>query len=152
MAAHVRLKNEFTEDEKNHNLMSWLEYLSDSMVRKLYPLVPWLLVPVLEMKTKMIRAATRQNQQNECAPSEGSDQPGHLPSLIRVFAVRMKKAWVHSYPLSAQRRLIRLGGCQGWSESSLGAQSLCWVCHVAAHNKKKKRCISKTNVKTTIDV
>ena len=27
------------------------------------------------------------------------------PSLIRVFAVRMKKAWVLSYPLRAQRRL-----------------------------------------------
>ena len=23
-----------------------------------------------------------------CAPSEDSDQPGHLPSLIRVFTVR----------------------------------------------------------------
>ena len=23
-----------------------------------------------------------------CAPSEGSDQPGHPPSLIRVFAMR----------------------------------------------------------------
>ena len=23
-----------------------------------------------------------------CAPSEDSDKPGHLPSLIRVFAVR----------------------------------------------------------------
>ena len=50
-------------------------------------------------------ATTWQNQQNECAPSEDSDQPGHPPSLIRVFAVRMKKAWVLSYPLSAQRRL-----------------------------------------------
>ena len=29
-----------------------------------------------------------------CAPSEDSDQSGHPPSLIRVFAVRMKKAWV----------------------------------------------------------
>ena len=36
--------------------------------------------------------------------SNDSDQPGHPPSLIRVFAVRMKKSWVHSYPLSAQRR------------------------------------------------
>ena len=27
------------------------------------------------------------------APSEDSDQPGHPPSLIRVFAVRMKKGW-----------------------------------------------------------
>ena len=43
-------------------------------------------------------------QQNECAPSEDSDQPGHPPSLIRVFAVRMKKPWVLSYPLGAQRR------------------------------------------------
>ena len=31
-------------------------------------------------------AATWQNQQNGCAPSEDSDQPGHPPSLIRVFA------------------------------------------------------------------
>ena len=50
-------------------------------------------------------AATWQNQRNDCAPSEDSDQPGHPPSLIRVFAVRMKKAWVLSFPLSAQRRL-----------------------------------------------
>ena len=40
-----------------------------------------------------------------CTPSEDSDQPGHPPSLIRVFAVRMKKARVLSYPLSAQWRL-----------------------------------------------
>ena len=45
-----------------------------------------------------------------CAPNEGSDQPGHPPSLIRVFAVRMKKAWVPCYPLSfvdfVMRRLM----------------------------------------------
>ena len=46
-------------------------------------------------------------------PSEDSDQPGHPPSLIRVFAVPIKKSWVLSYPLSAQRRLIRLCGCAG---------------------------------------
>ena len=68
-----------------------------------------------------------------CAPSEDSDQPGHPPSLIRVFAVCMKKAWVLSYPLSAQRRLIRLEGCPGWSESSLGGQSFCLLCHEVAH-------------------
>ena len=67
------------------------------------------------------------------ASSEDSDQPGHPPSLIRVFAVRMKKGWIHSYPLSAQRRL-----CSDWADaqadlSSLGAQSLFWFCHVAAH-------------------
>ena len=37
----------------------------------------------------------------DCAPSEESDPP----SLIRDFAVRKKKDWVLSYPLSAQRRL-----------------------------------------------
>ena len=63
-------------------------------------------------------ATSWQNQQNKCAPSEDSDQPwhlpslirvlaepGHPPSLIRVFAVHVKKAWVLSYPFSAQRRL-----------------------------------------------
>ena len=50
-------------------------------------------------------AATWQNQQNDCAPSKDSHQPGHSPSLISVFAVRVNKAWVLSYPLSAQRRL-----------------------------------------------
>ena len=35
-----------------------------------------------------------------CVPCKDSDQPGHLPSLIRVFAVRMKKCWVLSYPWS----------------------------------------------------
>ena len=51
-------------------------------------------------------AATWQNQQCGCAPSEDSDKPGHSPGLIKVF--RMKKPWILSYPLSAQRRL--------WSE------------------------------------
>ena len=52
-----------------------------------------------------IWAAPWQNQQCGCAPSKDSDQPGHPPSLIRVFAVHMKKAWVLSYTLNAQRRL-----------------------------------------------
>ena len=38
-------------------------------------------------------------------PSEDSDQPGHPPNLIRVFAVRMKKFWVLSYPMDAQADL-----------------------------------------------
>ena len=48
---------------------------------------------------------TWQNQQSDCAPSEDSDQPGHPPSLIKVFSVRMKKTWILSYPLNTQRRL-----------------------------------------------
>ena len=57
-----------------------------------------------------------------CAPAK-TDQPGHPPSLIRVFAVRMKKPLVISNPLGAQRRLTRLGGCPGWSEPALGAHA-----------------------------
>ena len=45
------------------------------------------------------------DQQNNLCAQEDSDQPGHLPSLIRVLAVRMTKHWVLSYTLSAQRRL-----------------------------------------------
>ena len=68
-----------------------------------------------------------------CAPSEDSDQPGHPPSLIRVFAVPMKRAWVFSYPMSAQRRL--------WSDRAdaradlnlrWAHRSFCWFCHEAA--------------------
>ena len=64
-----------------------------------------------------------------CAPSEDSDQPGHPPSLIRAFTVRMKKSWFLSYPLSAQRRL--------WSDWA-DAQSFCWICHEAAHFSSKQ--------------
>ena len=31
------------------------------------------------------------------------------------------------------KTLSRLGGCPGLSESSLGANSFCWFCHVVAH-------------------
>ena len=62
-------------------------------------------------------ATTWQNHQNECAPSEASDQPEHPPSLIRVFALRMKNHWVLSYPLSAQRRL--------WSDWADAQTDLC---------------------------
>ena len=44
-----------------------------------------------------------------------------MPSLIRVFAVRMKKAWVLSYPLSAQRRLW-----SDWADAQADL-SLRWV-------------------------
>ena len=49
-----------------------------------------------------------------CAPIEDSDQPGHPPSLIRVFAVRMKKPWslsthwAHSENSDQTRRMSRL--------------------------------------------
>ena len=56
-----------------------------------------------------------------CALSE--DSFGICP-VWTVFAVRMKKHWVLSYPLIAQWRLWSdwADGYPGWSESSLGAQ------------------------------
>ena len=42
-------------------------------------------------------------------------------------SLSMKKSWDLGYPVSGQRRLIRLGGCRGWSESSLGAQVILLV-------------------------
>ena len=56
-----------------------------------------------------------------CAPSEDSDQPGHPPSLIRVFAVRMKKHLTLNYLLSAQWRL--------WSDwvDTQADLSRCWA-------------------------
>ena len=46
----------------------------------------------------VISATSWQNQQYDCAPSEDSDQPGHPPRLIRVFAVRSMAQWVAKDP------------------------------------------------------
>ena len=59
-----------------------------------------------------IWATSWQNQQNK---------PRHPPSLIRVFAVRMKTAWVLSYQLSTQRRLW-----SDWADAQADL-SLRWV-------------------------
>ena len=73
-----------------------------------------------------------QNQQIECTSSEGSDQPGHPPSLIRVFAVCMKKPWFLSYLLSTQRRLWSNWADVQADQSLCWAQSFCWFCHEVA--------------------
>ena len=83
-----------------------------------------------------VRSELHRDKTNKmaCAPSKDSDQPGHPPSLIRVFAVRLKKARILSYPLSAQRRL--------WSDWANAQADLslrwahmpfCWFCHNVAH-------------------
>ena len=61
-----------------------------------------------------------------CASSEDSDQPESSLSAWRKLG-SLATHWVQAMTL------IRLGGCPGWSESSLGAQSFCWFCHEAAH-------------------
>ena len=72
----------------------------------------------------IIWAASWQNQQCGCAPSEYSDEPGHPPSLIRVFVLHSMGSKGPQFSSRGQRRLIRLGGCPGWSESSLGAHAI----------------------------
>ena len=57
-------------------------------------------------------------------PTEDSDQPGHLPTLIRIFTVLLKKG-VGSLSIlkCTGKSLIRLG----WSETLLGAQAILLV-------------------------
>ena len=52
-----------------------------------------------------IWAATWQNQQNECALSEDSGQPGHPPSLLRVFAMRSVDSYGPKLSSCGQLRL-----------------------------------------------
>ena len=67
-------------------------------------------------------------------PSEDSDQPGHPPSLIRVFVVRMKEPLGPYYSLSAQRRL-RSDWSIAQADLSLrwAHRSFCWFCYDVAH-------------------
>ena len=55
--------------------------------------------------TDYIWATSWQNLQNDCAPSEDSDQPRHPPSLIRVFAVRSVGSSGPKLSSCGQRRL-----------------------------------------------
>ena len=69
----------------------------------------------------IIRAPNEKTNKKIYPPSHDSGQPGHAPSLIRVFAISMKKHWVLSYPLSTLRRL--------WSDwaNAQADPSLPWV-------------------------
>ena len=62
-----------------------------------------------------------------CAPSEDTVQPGHLPSLIRVFTVCMKKAWILDHPLSAYEDFYQTGRMPRLIESSLGSHVISLV-------------------------
>ena len=78
-------------------------------------------------------ATACQTNKTTCAPSE--DRSDWASRRIRVFAVCVEKTWVLSYPLSAQRRLIRLGWADAQADLSLrwAQGSVCWFCHAVAH-------------------
>ena len=104
MAAHARLKNEFTEDEKYHNLMSWLVYAywdTDARNKELWwsytipaaheskarcDLQTWLLASFGPRQAYLVFIAY--------ARSEGSGEPAHSRSLARTSAARSYKQWV----------------------------------------------------------
>ena len=79
--------------------------------------------------------ASWQNQQNDYAPSNDSDQPKHLPSLIRVFTVCSMGSSGTKLSSCGQRRLW-----SDWADAQADL-SLRWahmpfvgfvICHVAA--------------------
>ena len=73
----------------------------------------------------MSRSTTKSTKLPVCAAKTLISMTIH--TVWSVFAVRLTKHWILTYPLGAQRRLIRLGGCTGWSESSLGAHAILLV-------------------------
>ena len=66
-------------------------------------------------------AAARQNQPNRFALSEDSDQPGHSPSLIRVFTVHFIGSYEPNDSSCGRRRLW-----SDWADAQADL-SLCWV-------------------------
>ena len=84
-----------------------------------------------------------------CAPSKDSDQPGHLSSLIRVFAVRSMGSWGPKLSSCGQRRLW-----SDWADDQADLSlhwahmPFCWFCHEAAQLKFKggSKCSSKFNI------
>ena len=83
------------------------------------------------MSVRPVKTQIRQNQQNDCVPSEDSDK--HRADAQAYLNLR----WAHSHFV----------GCPGLFESSLGAQTFCWFCHVAVNlgpNSKVMQQFSKS--------
>ena len=87
---------------------------------------------------RCIWANSWQNQQNDCALSEDLDQPGHLPSLIRVFALWAQSVAKDPIFLHADRQR-RLWSDWADAQADLSLRwahmPFCWFCHAAAYMK-----------------
>ena len=96
MAANARLKNEFTENEKYHNLKTWLKLsLSYQISRDMTKPTKWLCA---QRRLRSAWASAQSDQSLLClheeslgpythwAHSKDSDQTGRMPRLIWVFA------------------------------------------------------------------
>ena len=89
---------------------------------------------LLDNKTSLLAfepGHDKTNKMNVC-PAKTQISLGIRP-VWSVCAVRSGELRAQAFFIRTAKTLIRLGGCPGWSESSLGAQSVCWFCHVVAH-------------------
>ena len=95
--------------------------------------IEWCGQRITSKKILVSWATARQNQQNDCAPSEDSDQPGYPPSLIRVFVLRPMDSLGPKLSSCGQRRLW-----SNWADAQADPSlhwahmPFCWFCHVAA--------------------
>ena len=94
-------------------ILFWLQVKLSFLHKCCLPVNVWVFVLQTLSKNHLNHLMT--NQQYGCAASEDSDQPGHPPSLIRVFAVRMKKGWNLSYPLNMLNAQRRLWNVRDWT-------------------------------------
>ena len=148
------------------DLVSWQNYLisPSSGQGSLTWVLPCIYIETLKKRGTWKRvcivyiwAAVRQNKQEWRAPSEDSDQPGHSPSLIRVFTVRFKTSEKPKAPPCGQRRLW-----SDWTDAQADLNlrrvhiSFCLFCHVASHltssrepdKLRKKRVTTRRTVKS----
>ena len=86
-----------------------------------------------ELQISTVQPAHDKTNKMVCAPSEDSDQPGHPPSLIRVFAVRSMGSQGPKPSSCGQRRLW-----SNWVDAQTDLSlrwahmPFCWFCHEAA--------------------
>ena len=76
----------------------------------------------LPQKNKIIEPPHDKTNKMTWAPSNDSEQPEHPLSLTRVCCPHEEKLGPYLPIDRTVKTLIRLGGCPGWSESSLCAR------------------------------
>ena len=80
-------------------------------------------------------SASRKFEPRHVKTNKVTVRPEHRADAQADLSLRCphEESWGPWLPIKrTAKTLVRLGGCPGCSESSLGAQSLCWLCHVAA--------------------
>ena len=129
MAAHARLKNEFTEDEKCHNLMSWLIRLLFIRLTRLCKIE----ASSVHMHSHYMSIVTRKpvfvvcdqdRLKPVCSAEEGS------------YSLEIANIDTKDIILPRQRTtnvLIRLRGCASWSAPLLFAYGINRFSHDVDH-------------------